>query len=543
MRPLLSILLGGALVLPAAARPGLVHTLDGRSLNGDVLFTNGTFVVNATNAIPLTNLLALTFDSPAPGPAGPRGSGLGLLGYYFANTNLAGDAFVRLDETIQFDWGEGEPGPDLPRDQFSVAWGGELEAPATGDYQFALDGLGAAQFVLAGKTIIDAAADSASNREAPSVGLQTGVRYPIQIRYVNASGPARVRLLWTGPELPQSVVPRDRLFPKSSLTNHTATPGTNAQGLLATYYAKSDFTGPSWTRIDPGIDFEWANIDPLPGVARTNFSVRWSGQVLAEQTESYTFHVLADEPTRLWVGGKLLLATGGDNFYFERRESLPLNGGERYDLRLETQSTGGSATAKLSWSSGSTPKAIVPVTHLFSSRPTATRGAMAISSDKTPPGLLLRNGSFLAGTVERASESSLRLAGRSAPFSTVNIARILLQPLAPRLAERIVAGRAGVLLARGDFVDAEFRGLENGQLLTSSILFGPRSYSAEREALAVVLRDAALSAYAYEIRLLDQTLLHAASLTIENDELVVRDAMAGTVKVAFADIALLKRAR
>src|SRR6185369_3099170 len=101
----------------------------------------------------------------------------------------------------------------------------------------------------------------------------------------------------------------------------TATLDVPPAGLLATYYAKPDFTGPTWTRIDPAIDFDWSQIDPVPGVLRTNFSVRWSGQVLAEKSDNYTFYVLADEPARLWIDGKLLLATAGDAFFFERRES------------------------------------------------------------------------------------------------------------------------------------------------------------------------------------------------------------------------------
>src|SRR6185503_742146 len=82
----------------AVARPGLVQTVDGRSFNGDVQYTNGTFVIDATNTVSLTNILTLSFDSPQTLDLHRRGTGIGLLGYYFSNTNFSGDVVVRLDE-------------------------------------------------------------------------------------------------------------------------------------------------------------------------------------------------------------------------------------------------------------------------------------------------------------------------------------------------------------------------------------------------------------------------------------------------------------
>ena len=533
-----------ALPFRAAARSGLVKTLDGRALNGDVEFTNGLFVVDATNSVALTNLSALSFHSPrAPDPSS-QGKGQGLLGYYVSNTNFfssnpGGGAVVRLDESVNFDWDGAEPAPDVPATRFSVAWCGEIEVPETGDYQFAIDADSGATLSLGGKTVIDSR--GAPGNSSPPIGLQAGARYPVQLKYFNAGGKARARLFWFGPTIPRSIIPKGRLYPRS-LEGHTATIANPAAGLLGTYYTKPDFTGATWTRIDPTVDFEWSNIDPVPGVARTNFSVRWSGQMLADKSELYTFYILADEPARLWLDGKLLMATGGDNFFFERRESISLNAGERHDLRLETQSNGGNATAKLAWSSPSTPKAPVPSSHLFPSKPTFVRNGPVDLTDKTPAGILLRNGSFLAGSIERATESSLHLSGREAPFSTVNIARILLQPLPRQLEDRILPGRAGLLLAKGDFVDAEFKGIENRQVRASSILFGPQTHDAAK-VLVVALRNHSLSAYAFEIRLLDGTLLYVSRLDVEGGALIVRDNMAGTMKIAFADLAQIRRAR
>jgi len=530
--------------LRASARPGLLQTLDGRTFNGDVQFTNGAFVVDATNAVPLTNLLRLSFGGDLNPAASGRGSGNGLLGFYFASTNLTGDpSWVRLDETIDFDWGLGEAAPELPKDHFSAVWTGDVEAPVAGDYTFSIVGDDGGRLLLDGKVIAEGwKRPSGEVLSASPLPLRAGQRVPLRFEYIHTRGPAQVQLFWQGPNTARAPIPKDRLYARSALTNHTATLGASA-GLLATYYQRTDFAGLSWTRIDPSVDFDWSSIDPLPGFARGNFSVRWTGQFLADHTEVYTFYMLADEPARLWIDGKLLLAIGGDNFFFERRESTALVGGERHELRLETQSSGGNAVAKLAWSSPSTPKTPMPATHLFPSRPTPTRTPFAELADKTPPGVLLRNGTFIAGTVERATESSVRLGGllKGTPVSTVNIARILFQPLAKKLEERILPGRAGLLLTQGDFVDAEFRGIDGGQVRAGSVLFGVRTYDAKKEVLAAVLRHPSTAPAACEVRLKDGTVLHASAITGESDALLVRDPTLGPIKVPGSELTFIAR--
>jgi hypothetical protein len=528
----------------ASARPGLLQTLDGRTLNGDVQFTNGAFTVDATNAVPLTNLHRLSFGGSQNPSSSGRGRGNGLLGFYFSNTNLTGDPLVRLDESIDFDWGLEEPAPELPKDNFSVVWTGDVEVPVAGDYIFSFAANDGGRLLLDGKIAVEQGQRPAGEvLSASPLPLRAGQRVALRFEYVHLQGPARAQLFWQGPNTARTPIPKDRLLARSALTNHTTTLDASASGLLATYYRRPDFTGPTWTRIDPSIDFDWSSIDPLPGFERGNFSVRWTGQFLADYTEVYTFYVLADEPARLWIDGKLLLAIGGDNFFFERRESTGLAGGERHELRMETFSSGGNAVAKLAWSSPSTPKSPVPPSHLFPSRPTPQRNPAVDLADKTPPGVLLRNGTFIAGAVEKATESSVRLGGlfKDTPVSTVNIARIVFQPLAKKLEERILPGRAGLLLSQGDFVDAEFRGIDGGQVRAGSVLFGVRTYDAKKEVLAAVLRQPSPAPAACEVRLKDGSVLHASAMTGEADVLLVRDATLGPIKIPASELTFIAR--
>ena len=66
----------------------------------------------------------------------------------------------------------------------------------------------------------------------------------------------------------------------------TAFPG----GLTATFYNSADFSGSAVaTRTDKEIDFNWASIDPAPGVHPATFSVRWTGKIAVPAPGDYQF--------------------------------------------------------------------------------------------------------------------------------------------------------------------------------------------------------------------------------------------------------------
>jgi hypothetical protein len=531
-----------------AARSGRVETLDGRTIAGNVELTNGFLVVTSTNAgssqVPLADLKIARFENPADARSSyPGGQGNGMLGYYFGNTNLEGSAVVRLDEQIDFDWSIGEPIRGVPIDYFSVCWMAEVEAPASGDFVFSLAADEGGRLHLDEKVI----AETRERRDISvasslPIALEAGKRYPLRFSYYDLSGNARARLYWSGPGLPKSIIPKERLYATSLLAGHAANPGTQ-QGLLGTYYKEAQFGGSTLTRVDPTIDFNWGDRDPAPGFARTNFSVRWSGQIKADYTEEYTFYTVTDEQVRLWIDNRLLINRPEQSWLMESKEGVALAAGERYDVRLETKSQTGGAVAKLFWSSASISKTNVPSTHLFPSRPAPTGNPGVGAGEKTPAGILLRNGTFVVGTVEKATPTSLRVSGlfKNNPISTVNVGRILCQPLSKSMEARILPGRAGVLLAKGDFVDGDFAGVENGRVKISSILFGIRSYDAAKEVLAVALRDVSAGSAPYEVRLQDSSSLQVRSISFEKDGLLVQDPVLGAARIPVADLSAVQR--
>jgi hypothetical protein len=539
-----TILFGWAVGL--AASPGTVQTVDGRTFTGDLRVTNGFLLVESTNGALARfapgDLLVANFKGPDEGVAA-GGSGNGLLGHYFSNTNLNGNVIIRLDETVDFDWSIGEPVSGAGIDYFGVVWSGEVEAPAAGDFTFWLEADEHAALSIDGKQIVESRSRRIGEEAASApITLEAGKKYPLQLTYFDWTGSARVRLLWSGPGIAKSTIPKGRLYAKSYSAVHSASVEGH-HGLLGTYYRDAEFGGATSSRIDPMIDFNWSGRDPMPGISRSNLSVRWSGQIKADHSEEYTFHLLADHHARLWIDDKLIIDRGDQSWLSETRGGIPLVAGERYDLRLQMHSRSGNAAAKLMWSSASVSKTNVPTTHLFPSRAASASGPAPNDAGKTPPGLVLRNGVFLAGAIEAGGETSIRAVGlvRSAPLATLNVARIVCQPMSKAMEARLVPGRPGVLLTRGDFVDGEFRSIEDGQVKVSSILFGTRSFDAKKEVLAIALHEINPAPAHYEVRLRDDSLLPAGAVAFERDALVIQDSMLGTVRLRASDLAVLRQ--
>ena len=140
---------------------------------------------------------------------------------------------------------------------------------------------------------------------------------------------------------------------------------TPATGLSASYFDNLDFTGATLGRTDPRIDFDFGAGAPSANLGSDQFAVRWSGRVLADRTESYTFYTQTDDGVRLWVNGVQLVNDWTDHGIVENRGTIALIAGRKYDLLMEYYDNAGSGLARLLWSSAGTPKSVIPADHLF----------------------------------------------------------------------------------------------------------------------------------------------------------------------------------
>jgi hypothetical protein len=161
-----------------------------------------------------------------------------------------------------------------------------------------------------------------------------------------------------------------------------------------------DFTGSSITRVDPQVNFEWGDGSPHHAIAPDTFSARWTGQVQAQKSETYTFYAKADDGVRLWVNGQLLINQWKDQGPTEYSGSIALTAGQKYDIKVEYYENSLGAVVQMSWSSATTPKQIIPQSQLYSTptaQPTPTPAPQPTPTP-APGGPVLGSGNGLSVT-------------------------------------------------------------------------------------------------------------------------------------------------
>jgi hypothetical protein len=147
----------------------------------------------------------------------------------------------------------------------------------------------------------------------------------------------------------------------------------NGTGLTGQYFKDQTLTNLALTRTDRTVNFNWGSGSPDPSIPADHFSARWTGQVQAQFSETYTFYTNSDDGVRLWVNGVQLVNNWTDHANTQNSGTIALVAGQKYAIKMEYYENAGQAVAKLLWSSPSTPKAAIPTKQLYVASVTATR--------------------------------------------------------------------------------------------------------------------------------------------------------------------------
>jgi beta-glucosidase len=175
---------GSAEVKPFAA----VSPLEGMrtAAGGDVQinYSPGVVALADTQPIPSANLRT---------PDGKNG----LKGEYFANINMNGSpVLTRTDTNLDFHWGTGAPAENVPDDQFSNRWTGELVASVSGLYVLSLASNDGGRLYLDDRLIVDVWGDHATLSGTALVQLTAGEARKIRVEHYESRGNADLVLGW-----------------------------------------------------------------------------------------------------------------------------------------------------------------------------------------------------------------------------------------------------------------------------------------------------------------------------------------------------------
>jgi beta-glucosidase len=122
-----------------------------------------------------------------------------LLVEYFNNDSLSGvPVYTGKSGSVYF---KSETGPvkGLGRDHYSIRWTGVLEAPATGSYQFLMEGDDGFRFYLDDKIVFDAWSNQNHGNKTEKIELKAGQKYKLRVEMYNSMYGAFASLRWIVP--------------------------------------------------------------------------------------------------------------------------------------------------------------------------------------------------------------------------------------------------------------------------------------------------------------------------------------------------------
>jgi uncharacterized protein YraI len=232
-------------------------------------------------------------------------------GEYFNNATLSGaSAFVRNDNSIDFNWGGGSPGSGLAADNFSVRWTRDVSLEA-GRYRFTATTDDGMRLWVNNSLLIDKWFDQAVTTYSGEIDLPGGT-IPIRMEYYERVGGAEAHLSYT----------------------KISGSGTIDQW-RGEYYNNKNLSGtPALVRNDAHIDFNWGSGSPASGINSDNFSVRWTRTIYFSPGR-YRFTANTDDGVRVWVNDQQII-----NAWYDKQPQ---------DISGEIDLPGGNAVVKMEY--------------------------------------------------------------------------------------------------------------------------------------------------------------------------------------------------
>jgi hypothetical protein len=140
----------------------------------------------------------------------------GLTGEYFSSqleTFTNPPTLVRVDPTVNFNWGTGSPDPSISSDFFTVRWTGAVQPQFNETYTFYTTTDDGVRLWVNGQLLVDKWIDQAATEWSGSISLIAGKKYPITMEYYEDEGDAVAQLSWSSPSTAMAIIPQIQLFP------------------------------------------------------------------------------------------------------------------------------------------------------------------------------------------------------------------------------------------------------------------------------------------------------------------------------------------
>lgn len=188
----------------------------GQSSYGNDQYSDGQlFMKSRAGAILNAGGVPLAGGGGTPVCTPTGGTGSGLSGDYFIGTTLTNRVLTRSDATVDFSWTTAAPASNVPSDNFSVRWTGQVSPRYSGTTTFYTVSDDGVRLWVNGQQLINNWTNHGATENSGSISLVAGQKYDIKLEYYEATGGATARLLWSSSCEAKATVPSAQLFPAS----------------------------------------------------------------------------------------------------------------------------------------------------------------------------------------------------------------------------------------------------------------------------------------------------------------------------------------
>lgn len=323
------------------------------------------------------------------------GVGTGLTGqYYNAPAPNGTISLTRFDFNFNITWPAG-PGGGINSTLYSVVWTGWIRPRYSEEYTFRLYNTAThTRFFINNdlEPLIDFDL-SDTGTFSGTIDLSSNVLYPVRLELI-APASISFNFTWESATETEVTVPTVVLFAVHPETDKSRGDLSgiavgNGNGLAGRYYNNTTWSDPvALARIDQTIQFDWSTGSPDPSVNPDNFSVKWTGFILPEYSETYSFYTLSDDGIIVDVSGiNLINSPSIGNF---KMGTIDLSANVYYPIQVQFTEFTGSAHVALMWTSTNRKFGIVPRSRIFSSVGTGIFGQYWTLPAPTGPPVLER---------------------------------------------------------------------------------------------------------------------------------------------------------
>lgn len=125
----------------------------------------------------------------------------------------------------------------------------------------------------------------------------------------------------------------------------------NQKGLKAEYFNNRELKGePALVRTDEQVNFNWGSISPAKEINEDNFSVRWTGKLIAPESGKYKLGWRSNGGVRVYLDNQSVIEELKNPRTRNVVKEINLEGGKSYDIRIEYfENANHYASAKLVW--------------------------------------------------------------------------------------------------------------------------------------------------------------------------------------------------